>query len=57
MEVILEGKRSYFRGFYILSGSYFRVLVFDTEVILEYLINNKLEAILEYMEVILEGNI
>lgn len=57
MEVILEGIRSYFRGFYILSGSYFRVQVFDTEVILEYLINNKLEAILEYMEVILEDNI
>jgi len=54
MEVILEGERSYFRVYFISSGSNIRVVIRFTGSNIRGLYLPKKEAILEYMEVILE---
>lgn len=54
MEVILEGRRSYFRVYFISSGSNIRVAIRFTGSNIRGLYSHHMEAILEYMEVILE---
>ena len=55
MEVILEVKRSYFRVFITSRGSYFREKSRLGGSYIRGIKTNKVEVILESVEVILEG--